>query len=254
MILPYSNSDQRIYHYHQDRIGEILFEEMMERNRQRSFTAGTGIMAQMEESSVTTYEKNITYKDIEDALNEISGGTVKTIRRSITLITGELGMWRFEFTMKYGGCLNTWFHLKNAKYMKGQYISLFAKRSNFKLYIEGNTFKFYYGTKLLKTFYDIVNEWNVSRQISLTDPVVGQRIQMINDYIDDVLLPLYEDEIAKMELNTAEDKARRLARHTDKLIFVDTIDGPMWFNIDEYNHYRNFMNQKLGNNDEDFNL
>lgn len=215
--------DQVMYHRHFDALGDYLLEEYKTQTHEQSLSAGKGLMQQLEEGTVLYYSRyKINREDITNYLEGIFNLNIRPFERKIKLCTGENGMWVFDFTIKYGGTLRCTFIVTAFKKMKkGTYISLFTKRSNFKLYILGDTFKFYHGTKLLKTIHDVTTEWNKANSTGIDDPNIQKKIDMVNNYINDVLTPLYEKENTEMKANTAIDKQLNLIRHNLVEVVVD---------------------------------
>jgi len=169
--------------------------------------AGTrqGIMEQIENREAISYKEDM----ISHFLSDNFTNRIRPNERHFKFFTGEWGMWKFNWVLMYGEAIEKASHIKQGKHMKGTYISLFQKRSNYKLLVEGTTFRFFKGTKQIQVFYDVTNEWNISKGKDITDPDVPLKIQSVNMYID----KLYKDwelENIEMEYNTTLDKLNRL--------------------------------------------
>lgn len=135
------------------------------------------------------YEK-LTLESLKDAIDTIFTRRVSAKPRQYIMYTGETGMWRFNWILLYGDCIVNYNHIKIFSKVKGTYLSLFSKKGNYKLFVQGSTFKIYRGTKLLKTFTNIVNIWN-NNSGNMTDAPL--KIKEVNDYINS-LEPLHIEE------------------------------------------------------------
>lgn len=148
-----------------------------------------GIFKRIENSEPIQYEK-LTLKKLKEIVDTVFNQKASTKPRQYIMYTGENGMWRFNWTLLYGDCIVKYNHIKNFNKVKGTYLSLFSKKGNYKLFVQDSTFKVYHGTKLLKTFTDVVNIWNANSGDMKDAPL---KIKEVNDYINS-LEPLHIEE------------------------------------------------------------
>lgn len=165
--------------------------------KQSSFAGSEGIMKQIESLPPNAYEEGgLTVEKLQDILHEVFYKKYAKKQRTCILYTSYLGKWTFEWIMIYGDAINQVGYIKTFKRMKGTYITLFEKRSSYRLYVDGTTFKFYKGTKLIKTFTDVVNQWNAIGDMNDAD--VPLKIKEVNAFIDS----LYQRNKEERELHT----------------------------------------------------
>lgn len=158
------------------------------------FAGSSGIMKQIESLPPSEYKNGgLTIDKLQSILEDIF---YKESIKRIKLYTSYLSMWTFNWILTYGDAINQIGYIKTFKRMKGTYITLFEKRSSYRLYVDGTTFKFYKGTKLIKTFTNVVNQWNAIGDMNDTN--VPLKIKEVNTFIDS----LYQRNKEERELHT----------------------------------------------------
>ena len=148
-----------------------------------------GLYKSIENSEPIQREK-FTLEKLKEIVNTVFNQRQPVKPRQYVMYTGEAGLWRFNWGLLYGDCIVKYNHIATFKKVKGTYLSLFSKKGNYKLFVSGSTFKVYHGTKLLKTFTDVVNIWN-SNSGNMADAPL--KIKEVNNYIDS-LEPLHIEE------------------------------------------------------------
>lgn len=141
---------------------------------------GKGLITQMQESTPIKYEE-LTVELLEETLESLFNRPTKP-QRVMTMFTGRQGMLNFDWNLTYGDTINCRHFKTKFKYGTGSYISLFKKGGKYKLRITGSTFKFYKGTRLIKTFLDIRSEHFLEMKQDHMQTVTNMK--KINNYIN----------------------------------------------------------------------
>lgn len=156
-----------------------------------------GIFEQFKEKAeeAPVYRK-ITLKDIEDVVSSVF--SVKNRRKGMSqtnmiLMTGENGMFNFDWTMTFGQTLSCKFYPHYFKYYKGRYVSLFKKSGPYKLTTLGKNIIILKGTEIIRVFENVAHIFSDSYQEvyghNFTEELVratkNQMIQ-VNNYLKDL--------------------------------------------------------------------
>lgn len=155
-----------------------------------------GIFEQAKVSVNAPAYGKLTLADIEEAVTKIF--SVKTRRKGMSqtnmrIMTGENGLFNFDWTMTFGSTLNCKFYPHYFKHYKGRYISLFKKNGPYKLKTVGKHIIILKGTEILRVFENVAHIFSSSYQEvyghNFTEELVKatkNQMSQVNNYLKDL--------------------------------------------------------------------
>lgn len=139
-----------------------------------------GILHQL--SSKPPIDSTITKESLIDTITKVFRDSGKN-RRNITVWTGLLGYYNFNWVMLFGDTIKRKHFHHEFKKVKIIYVSLFKKHGPYKVRVKDNTFYFYKGTVLLRTIENVRNGYEYGDALShINETKAG--MNQVNSYID----------------------------------------------------------------------
>lgn len=162
----------------------LTVKDKTEQFAQLASPMGVGIVEQIENSEPIPYE-SITAQEIENFLDSLYTKTRKSLPRGMTLMTGQHGMFIFNWTLLYGESIKVKSFRTEFGRIQGMYFSLFTKHGLYKLLVHGRSMKVYRGTVLIKEFEDVSRKYYLDHNAfsEQNAPEIKEKMAEVNNYL-----------------------------------------------------------------------